>query len=125
MTSCWDVVAAFAKKTAPTIEDYIALDNALDDIRLNTNMEKHLVPIGYSQKFCRYRCNYEGCDKKDILDHLKKHYHLRQRQMRGLRNIIDETERQVQKECIHAWERDFEARDHRSRYMCALCGAYR
>lgn len=125
MDSAWEVVLAFRSKPSPSAPDFLELDKAMDVIRRETNMETHLVNLGYSQQFCRFKSTYDGFSDKETLQHLKRHCTVRARQVGLLRRRIEELERSIQKECQHTWEKDWEARDHRSRYYCPSCGAYR
>lgn len=125
MDSSWDVLSSFRSKQSPTTQDYLELDKAMDDIRRETDMETHLTNMGYSQQFCRFKSTYDDFSDKETLQHLKRHCTVRARQVAFLQGRITELERSVQKECQHTWEKDWEARDHRSRYYCPLCGAYR
>ena len=125
MDSPWDIVLQFQCLCHPTLQDYVALDAAMDTIRAETDMESRLTAAGFSQKFCRFQREYAGFDDKETLQHLKRHYRVRAREVACLRGVIEDLERKVQKACTHTWEKDWEARDHRSRYTCTICGAYR
>ena len=125
MESAWDFVLAFPSIQTPSLCDYVRLDESMDNIRTETDMESRLVPAGYSQQFCRFKCDYDACTDRETLNHLKKHYNVRQRQLKKLQRLIADKEIKIQNTCKHKWERDWEARDHRSRYMCTMCGAYR
>ncbi len=125
MDSPWDFVLQFQGHSNPTLQDYVALDAAMDTIRAETDMESRLAAAGFSQKFCRFQREYAGFDDKETLHHLKRHYRVRAREAGVLQRWIGDLERKVQKACTHTWEKDWEARDHRSRYTCTTCGAYR
>ena len=125
MDSPWDIVLQFQGLSNPTLQDYEAMDAAMDLIRDETDMELQLTAAGFSQKFSRFRREYDGVSDKETLRHLRRHLKVRAREIACLQGWIEELERKVQKKCTHTWEKDWEARDHRSRYTCTQCGAYR
>ena len=121
----WTFINQFRNNDDMTPEDVIDLEVAMMRILNGMDIDKHSKDLGYSVRFPRYNKNFPGLTDKQELEALRKHYWARSRQVRDLEKIIREKERIIQKNCDHEWEKDWESRDHRSRYDCKKCGAYR
>ena len=121
----WTFINQFRNNNDMTPEDVIDVEFAMNRILKQMNIDKHSKDLGYSARFPRYNRNFPGLSDKQELEALRKHYWGRWRQVQNLEKIIREKERIIQKNCDHVWEKDWESRDHRSRYDCKKCGAYR
>jgi len=122
----WSYIDHFRTLGNPEPGDIITLESALNNV-LNT-LDSNAVHIqaGYSKRWPRYLTDIEDDDDHSkILDELRKHYWVREKQQKKLTSIIQKREKILQKNCEHVWEKDWESRDHRSHYDCKKCGAYR
>ena len=125
MSEAWHTVDLFRCIESPEPQDVIELDIAMMKILTRLDCEQHSTDFGYSHRFPRYQLKYVDMSAKKEIRTLEQHYWARQRQLLKLERLIKERKKVLEIHCEHEWERDWEDRDHRSRYDCKKCGAYR
>ena len=122
----WSTVQDFQSIADPTPSQIIQLESAFNDILKQLESNRCHIEAGYSETFPRYVSEISEDDNhKKIVGKLRRHYWARHRQVEKLDRQIKERDRMIQSTCEHVWEKDWESRDHRSRYDCRKCGAYR
>jgi phosphoribulokinase len=122
----WSYIDHFRTLKSPQPADVIALESALEKILNDLDSNAVHIESGYSKKFPRYITDIEvRDDHSNVVKHLRKHYWARYNQLQNLDQQIKKREQIIKSTCDHAWEKDWESRDHRSRYDCKKCGAYR
>jgi hypothetical protein len=121
----WTFINQFRNNDETTPKDVMDMEIAMMRILNHFNIDQHSKDLGYSLRFPRYNTNFPGLTPKKELKALRQHYWARLRQVQNLEKIIKKKKSFIQKNCDHKWEKDLDARDHRSRYDCKKCGAYR
>jgi hypothetical protein len=122
----WSYIDHFRTLENPEPGDIITLESALNNLLDTLDSNAVHIQAGYSKRWPRYLTDIEDeDDHSKILDELRKHYWVREKQQRKLTSIIQKREKILQKNCEHVWEKDLDCRDHRSHYDCKKCGAYR
>jgi hypothetical protein len=122
----WSKVQEFQNLETTTPSDVVRLEKAFNDILNSLDSNQCHMEAGYSESFPRYMCEIsEDDDHKKITKRLRRHYWARYKQLEALDRQIKTREDKLRVVCEHVWEKDYESRDHRSRYDCRKCGAYR
>lgn len=122
----WSYIDHFRTLANPEPGDIITLESALNNVLNTLDSNAIHIQAGYSKRWPRYLTDIEeDDDHSKIIDELRKHYWVRERQQKKLTSIIQKREKILQKNCEHVWEKDCDSRDHRSHYDCKKCGAYR
>jgi len=78
-----------------------------------------------SVRYPRYQNSYPGRSPQEELSILQDHYRERCRDLSKLKRLIEEKQRAIERACAHKWQYDETSRDHRSRYVCMICGTDR
>lgn len=82
--------------------------------------------LGFSKRLMRFHLEHNGgttpTTEWQILQSFHGNY---SRYARKLEYMLRHQREAVQRQCEHGWEYDRSSRDHRSRYVCKKCGAYR
>ena len=122
----WESVEYFKSLESPSPSDIIELERSFISILNGLESNRCHIESGYSETFPRYVCEFsEDDDHQKITKELRRHYWARYKQLQDLDRQIKKRDKIIQKTCEHVWEKDWESRDHRSRYDCKKCGAYR
>lgn len=122
----WESVEYFKSLESPSPSDIIELERSFNSILNGLESNRCHIEAGYSETFPRYVCEFsEDDDHQKITKELRRHYWARYKQLQDLDRQIKKRDKIIQKTCEHVWEKDWESRDHRSRYDCKKCGAYR
>ena len=112
----WKVVQQFQTIELPTPADIIQLETAFNQILKGLGSNQCHREAGYSKRFNRYQSIIRDDDNHHQLrDKLTKHYWQRHRQLNELNANIKKREQIIQANCTHEWEKDYGARDERSR----------
>jgi hypothetical protein len=121
----WQIIDAFRELEEPTPEDIVELDLAMARLLRDLKSNRHCRAAGLSSRFPRFQDSYPDRTPAEELGILRNHYWARHRQLEDLNRNIESKQLAFERSCTHEWERDLTSRDHRSRYQCKYCGAYR
>ena len=122
----WALVQHFQTLENPSPSEVLELERAFNAILKGLDSNRCHMEAGYSETFPRYvREISEDDNHQKITNELRRHYWARYKQLESLDRQIKKRDKIVQTKCEHVWEKDWESRDHRSRYDCKKCGAYR
>lgn len=87
------------------------------------NSDQHHQDVGYSNKVKRFQI--VGETPTETFGHLQKYYWFLCRRTASVKRMMDDARKQMESQCNHVWERDWEDRDERSRYVCKFCNKWR
>ncbi len=121
----WKFVHEFRDLVEPDSQDIVNLEIYMHQILNAVDIESHSKDLGYSARFPRFSEHYPDLTPKKELEVLRAHYWGRKKEVERLQTLIREKERNIQRNCVHEWERDWSDRGHRSHHDCKKCGAYR
>ncbi len=121
----WQTLNEFQSMVNPTGDQIMGVDIAMMLILKSHCVEKHAKNVGYSVRYPRYQNSYPGRSPQEELSILQDHYRERCRDLSKLKRLIEEKQRAIERACAHKWQYDETSRDHRSRYVCMICGTDR
>lgn len=121
----WQIVNEFQALVNPSGEQIVELDIAMMIILRSHSVEKEVKNAGYSVRYPRYQNSYPLRSPQEELSILQDHYNARCRDLSKLRRLIEKKQVAIERSCAHEWQYDETSRDHRSHYVCKICGSYR
>ncbi len=125
ISNAWSTIDEFRTLNNPDKSDVVELDIAMMIVLRSLDTESAAAEAGHSKRFPRYQQKYPDRTPKEELRILRQHYSARHRDLQNLERVIERRQIEIERTCDHEWEMDLSARDHRSRYDCKKCGAYR
>jgi len=105
-------------RSASTPDEVIALELQMLKYLHTLNSVQIHKDAGWSRRPRRWHTEMD-------IDILRKYYWNSCRHCAGLKAIVKQKQTELETNCEHVWEKDWENRDERSRYMCHKCGKSR
>lgn len=106
--------------------DMIELESLLLERLDKSGCQQAHQRVGYAKRLMRYHLEHNGGStlqqQWEILLSLQQNYNAHARR---LAYMTEKKKEEMQRHCTHNWQYDECSRDHRSRYVCVQCGAYR
>lgn len=82
--------------------------------------------LGFSKRLMRFHLEHNGGTTPTIEWQILRSFHGNYSiYTNKLERMLSRQHDTMQRQCEHEWEYDASSRDHRSRYTCTQCGAYR
>ena len=97
----------------------ILLEHHINEYLSQHNSDQHHHNVGYGNKIKRFRI--AGKTPTETFHHLEHYYWVLCRRTASVKRMMDDARKQMESQCNHVWERDWEDRDERSRYVCKFC----